>query len=693
MRRERASAASRSVPSPASALHQIADHVVDAVVRMDADGVITGWNAHAETLFGWTAAEVMGRRLADTIIPARDREAHAAGLARYLVDGRGIVLDTHTQVAALHRDGHEISVDLSVTALADASGTTFVVFMRDLSSQRAVEAALRDSEERFKSLVENLPGIAYVDEMGGHGRWVSPRVASILGYTPEEWLGDDELWERALHPDDRERAVAQMVAAETAEGPIVYTYRLFTREGRLVWIRDHASVVRDGTGQPVVQGVMFDVTHERGIEVELELEVAERAAIAAALHRLPAGQEASATASALCRELLRLRHLDIAVVYEFSHGDAVVPLAVVAPPGAPIAVGRPLPMEQARYLRESATGPWVDEWHRTRDDDDYRRAWLDVGLTCGAFVPFGSTGTVHGLISAGTTSLIGAAGVSRWLPSLAEFGAIAAALLVPELAARREEAGARSAVEAIIAERQFSVVYQPIVRLSDASAVGYEALARFDDGTQPDRRFAEAAALGLGSQLELAVMASVLDEARSLPKGPFLSLNLSPGLLADPETTRLLGSAGRRALVLEVTEQSAIDDYDVVRARVGALPSSITLAVDDAGAGFASLRHIIELRPKYVKLDMQLVRGVDADPARQALIAGMVYFAHQSGCLLVAEGIESEAERGTLARLGIPFGQGFLFAQPAPVLAMRALGIGRLGRSTPRVTPARVLGA
>ena len=93
------------------------------------------------------------------------------------------------------------------------------------------------------------------------------------------------------------------------------------------------------------------------------------------------------------------------------------------------------------------------------------------------------------------------------------------------------------------------------------------------------------------------------------------------------------------------------------------------VAVDDAGAGFASLRHIIELRPRYVKLDLQLVRGIDGDPARQAMIAGMVYFARDTGCLLIAEGVQTAAERDTLLRLGVPFGQGFLFGHPAPASA------------------------
>ena len=110
----------------------------------------------------------------------------------------------------------------------------------------------------------------------------------------------------------------------------------------------------------------------------------------------------------------------------------------------------------------------------------------------------------------------------------------------------------------------------------------------------------------------------------------------------------------------------------MVRETLDQLAGSVEVAVDDAGAGFASLRHILELRPRYVKLDMQLVRGVDTDPARQALIAGMVYFARQSGCLLIGEGIETDGERATLRRLGVPFGQGFFCGRPATAAALVA---------------------
>jgi EAL domain-containing protein (putative c-di-GMP-specific phosphodiesterase class I) len=121
--------------------------------------------------------------------------------------------------------------------------------------------------------------------------------------------------------------------------------------------------------------------------------------------------------------------------------------------------------------------------------------------------------------------------------------------------------------------------------------------------------------------------------------------------------------------VLELTEREPIDDYNAFRRAIAGLDVAVDWAVDDAGAGYASLRHIIELRPRYVKLDRGLVTGVNADPIRQSLVAGMLHFATGVGVEIIAEGVETQAERLTLQELGVGLGQGFLFARPAPASA------------------------
>lgn len=234
---------------------------------------------------------------------------------------------------------------------------------------------------------------------------------------------------------------------------------------------------------------------------------------------------------------------------------------------------------------------------------------------------------------------------------------------------RRPPAGRvdSGAVGRLIDAGAFHPVFQPIVDLVDGQCVGYEALTRFDDGTNPERWFDDALAAGVGPELELATLTAAISAARDLPGGGYVSVNVTPGLLAPPTTelASLLATA-TCPIVLEITEREAIDDYDVIRTQLASLRPSVRLSIDDAGAGFASLRHVLMLEPDFVKLDRTWVSGIDAEPTKQAMVAGLVHFADATGCELIAEGVETPAEREMLARLGVPFAQGYLLGHPEP---------------------------
>jgi len=125
---------------------------------------------------------------------------------------------------------------------------------------------------------------------------------------------------------------------------------------------------------------------------------------------------------------------------------------------------------------------------------------------------------------------------------------------------------------------------------------------------------------------------------------------------------------------VEVTEHVAIDDYAPMREAMARLGPQVRLAIDDAGAGFASFRHILELQPDFVKLDRELVHDIQIEASRQALVVGMRYFAQKTGCTLISEGVETDAERAMLLELSIEFGQGYLFGRPTPVAEL-SLGV------------------
>jgi EAL domain-containing protein (putative c-di-GMP-specific phosphodiesterase class I)/DNA-binding NarL/FixJ family response regulator len=218
----------------------------------------------------------------------------------------------------------------------------------------------------------------------------------------------------------------------------------------------------------------------------------------------------------------------------------------------------------------------------------------------------------------------------------------------------------------VIAGRRFRVHLQPIARLATGEVFAVEALTRFDDGVRPDVRFAEATRLGLGRALERATLAAALEAAATWPADVALSVNVSPEVLRHERSLPRLFAAAGRPVIVELTEHERIDDYEAVRASFGRLGDEVRLAVDDAGSGYASLRHILSLQPSYVKLDIGWIRGIHGDPVRRSLVSGLAYFAAATNAELIAEGIETDEERTALLELGVQLGQGFLLGRPQP---------------------------
>ncbi|MEA2613431.1 MAG: hypothetical protein QOI52_1390 [Chloroflexota bacterium] len=401
---------------------------------------------------------------------------------------------------------------------------------------------------------------------------------------------------------------------------------------------------------------------------ERELEWAQQAA---ALSHLEARDSAEETAQAICDELSRMAGLTRVMIVALDAAGQAVPLARDASVDARIRVNSPIPTELTTGWGERVgSGPWVGPYIDAFGSSLHR---LPSDLpTAMAIIPLRSSAGMLGGIVVCTEAVDGVTFLASRLPVLESFGAVASALLGPGIVARQQHGEVRGEVEAVLRDHAFEPVFQPVVDLGSGTTVGYEALTRFRDRTRPDRRFADADAVGLGLELESACLAAALAAAPDLPGGGWVSLNVSPGLLLERQrlASCLRGYAG--AVVLEVTEHVAIENYGAVRDAVASLGGHVKVAVDDAGAGFASFRHILELHPDFVKLDIGLVRQIDHDDVRQALVAGIVYFAKKSGCRLIAEGIETPGERDQLRALGVDLGQGYLLGRPAAAAELPA---------------------
>jgi len=227
-----------------------------------------------------------------------------------------------------------------------------------------------------------------------------------------------------------------------------------------------------------------------------------------------------------------------------------------------------------------------------------------------------------------------------------------------------------SRIRSILELDSVDVEFQPVFDLLDCSIVSLEALARF--WTEPMRSpsvwFAEANEVGLGAELELAAIRSALQRIDEFPEGVALALNVSPATALDPRFCELLLGVAER-IVIEITEHAQVDDYDALAAALAPLRQrGAQLAIDDVGAGFANLRHILRLAPDIVKLDLSLTQEISRDPARLALATSLVGFAGGVGARIVAEGISSDEDLTSLRALGVDYGQGFYLARPSALL-------------------------
>ena len=212
--------------------------------------------------------------------------------------------------------------------------------------------------------------------------------------------------------------------------------------------------------------------------------------------------------------------------------------------------------------------------------------------------------------------------------------------------------------------------YQPIIDTARGTVVGYEALARFPGYTEknPEVWFAAAQHAGRAADLEAAALRSAFAHRGTLPANCFLTVNVSPHLLPSPVVQAVWADQGHLGgVIVELTEQTPIDSYLELEPFLHALRAAGALiAVDDAGSGYAGLQHLLTLRPSVIKLDRELVRDVDVDEARRALIEMLGLFASRVDAWILAEGIERVEELDTLAALGVPLVQGYLLGRPAP---------------------------
>lgn len=227
----------------------------------------------------------------------------------------------------------------------------------------------------------------------------------------------------------------------------------------------------------------------------------------------------------------------------------------------------------------------------------------------------------------------------------------------------------REAIEAACANLDaISPVYLPVVELSKRAVRGYELLARFSGGpaAPPGMWFESAAKLGLTAPLERRIMRAGFVTADALPEGTFVAINVTAEALLSKQIQELFKQRETYDnIVLEVSEED-VQKPGVDEALTPFRAGGGRLAVDDVGAGFSNLRDVLAMKPDMLKVDREIVRGIERDPVRKAIIEGLALMAQRLEIPLLAEGIEKREELAELERFGVPLGQGYLFGEPSP---------------------------
>ncbi len=550
-----------------------------------------------------------------------------------------------------------------------------VSVMRDLSCQLGLGLRrIRDAERLARALddrrllntaIDQAAEAIIVADANARIQYANPAALRVSGYELHEVLGENpSIFQSGIH-DDRfyEDMWSRLNGGHSWHGVMM------NRRKDGSYYEEEATIapVHDDDGRRIAfVAVKHDLSRERELQDTVQRDQSDRDNILDVMRDVRSGESLEATAANLSTAVQRFEHVDGCMVLLLGADGSAFPLAIA---GASVpdlqSVGRPIQNAKLDLMVELCrSGAWWMDLRPTDGlaaaDPTFREGMLAQGFTATAYAPIRADGETIGAVAIVTS----AEDAEQWMPQrlgvLSEIGSFAGMLLGPQAAQRAHRETVRAQIQDIIEHQRFRIVFEPVVHLPSGAVVGYEALTRFTDGMAPDRRFEAAQNVGLGSQLEASCARQALLDAVVLPAHAWVSVNFSPASVVDGAAAEVVRDA-QRQLIIEITEHNAIENYNAVRRAIREC-GNVLVAVDDAGSGFASLRHILELQPDIIKLDLALVRDIDTDPARQALAAGMRHFAALTGTTLIAEGVETDAEARTIRQLGVELAQGYLFA-------------------------------
>jgi diguanylate cyclase (GGDEF)-like protein/PAS domain S-box-containing protein len=569
----------------------------------------------------------------------------------------------------------------------------------DASERDEIERRRGSAEARYRALVEHIPAVTYIDSVDevSSAVYMSPQVEPMLGYAPEEWLVDTKFFIKILHPGDRERVLAENERTNWSGEPFNMEYRLVARDGRTVWVRDEAVLVKDEGGRPLYwHGVMVDVTERKALEERLRhqalhdplTDLPNRTLLMDRLgHALARAERRGTKVAVLFLDLDNFKYVNDSMSHET--GDRL--LGEVAER-----------LQDCLRAEDTVARLGGDEFAILLEDLEREQEATTVAVQVAQalrspilldnqeiFVT-ASIGVAYGACREDRPEiLLREADVAMYRAKAG--GKDHHAVYRPEM---RELSSQRLTLEGdlrrALEREELEVYYQPQVIIETDEIAGIEALLRWKHPQRGLLPPAEFVLLAEETRLIVPIGRWVLEQVcrqakewqQRYPADPPLAVNvnLSTRQFYDPDLVEqvagVLRDTGLEAssLVLEVTEGTAMKEGPSTLATLATLRElGVKLAIDDFGTGYSSLSYLKRFPVDAIKIDRSIVEGLSHNRGDSAIVSATINLAHALGLEVIAEGVKTGEEAAELRALGCDFGQGYYWWTPQPAGEMAAL--------------------